>query len=408
MFVLCPYSSIIEAFARLILVCFKRMRMFYGESYIHLKMKHSERKDRRSRARSNSSNSSAAATMSPGSKGHNAPYANTATEAGTTGDVSPLRGKEKIESSQEKNKSKASGTVTKCVTKLLILLENLRSEDMIGKDGYRVLSKLLYDISSLGYQERGLFIQIGGVSKLCLSILAVHPGNSKTTLDTYFSTIKLISTLIRSAMILPSSDGSSRHLTPRISSYFLEFDKVPEGMEIMSLQADDLSTFLNRIYLDDAILIDAADTSLALQHICWSRYGRESGKILEFLGDRIIEFINIHPGQSTNSNANTNSANNPLVFMNYKPFFRVVSELLLGGAVDLQVAFDTIMNSFMKRAELSVTRQTKSDAEFVFSFMKLLYRIGISSQAGQNLVIRSRDMWQSIRSSGRGKSSNYR
>ena len=408
MFVLCPYSSIIEAFARLILVCFKRMRMFYGESYIHLKMKHSERKDRRSRARSNSSNSSAAATMSPGSKGHNAPYANTATEAGTTGDVSPMRGKEKIELSQEKNKSKASGTVTKCVTKLLILLENLRSEDMIGKDGYRVLSKLLYDISSLGYQERGLFIQIGGVSKLCLSILAVHPGNSKTTLDTYFSTIKLISTLIRSAMILPSSDGSSRHLTPRISSYFLEFDKVPEGIEIMSLQADDLSTFLNRIYLDDAILIDAADTSLALQHICWSRYGRESGKILEFLGDRIIEFINIHPGQSTNSNANANSANNPLVFMNYKPFFRVVSELLLGGAVDLQVAFDTIMNSFMKRAELSVTRQTKSDAEFVFSFMKLLYRIGISSQAGQNLVIRSRDMWQSIRSSGRGKSSNYR
>lgn len=147
------------------------------------------------------------------------------------------------------------------------------------------------------------------------------------------------------------------------------------------LAAEDLQAFLNRVFLEDAIATCPAQTSLALQHVCWSCGDREVLKVLDFVVEKISEFA-LNPGG---------------VYLSYRAYFRVLSELLLSGSIDMQLAFDAVVPALLQRAEALVVRQGVNDAEFVYSVLKLLHRLGTCSAAGHACVMGCRDQWKNLR-----------
>ena len=84
------------------------------------------------------------------------------------------------------------------------------------------------------------------------------------------------------------------------------------------------------------IVINPKATSTALQHICWSRQGTESVTILEFVTDKLIECIMTQNG----------------VHILYRAYFHVFSELMLSEAVDLTVAFHSVIPTLLIKVSI--------------------------------------------------------
>lgn len=147
------------------------------------------------------------------------------------------------------------------------------------------------------------------------------------------------------------------------------------------LAAEDLQAFLNRVFLEDAISTCPAQTSLALQHVCWSCGDREVLKVLDFVVEKISELA-LNPGG---------------VYLSYRAYFRVLSELLLSGSIDMQLAFDAVVPALLQRVEALVVRQGVNDAEFIYSVLKLLHRLGTCSASGHACVMGCRDQWKNLR-----------
>ena len=80
-----------------------------------------------------------------------------------------------------------------------------------------------------------------------------------------------------------------------------------------------------------------------------------------------------------------------------RAYFRVLSELLLSGSIEMNLAFDAVMPAMLSRADALVVRQGINDAEFIYSVFKLLHRVGTSSASGHACVMRCRDQWKSLR-----------
>jgi hypothetical protein len=80
----------------------------------------------------------------------------------------------------------------------------------------------------------------------------------------------------------------------------------------------------------------------------------------------------------------------------YRPYFRAISELLLGPAVDPALAFDVIIPVLVKKAEVLAVRQYPNDAEYIYSVLKLLNRIGLTTVKGHTCVLRIKDMWKNV------------
>ena len=95
--------------------------------------------------------------------------------------------------------------------------------------------------------------------------------------------------------------------------------------------------FNNKAFLSEAIAINPKATSSALQHICWSRQGPESITILEFVTDKLIECIMTPNG----------------VHIIYRAYFHVFSELMLTEAVDLTVAFHSVIPTLLIKVSIS-------------------------------------------------------
>jgi len=149
------------------------------------------------------------------------------------------------------------------------------------------------------------------------------------------------------------------------------------------LAAEDLQAFLNRVFLEDAIASCPTQTSLALQHVCWSCGDREVLKVLDFVVEKISEYA-LNPGG---------------VYLSYRSYFRVLSELLLSGSIDILLAFDAVVPTLLQRAEALAVRQGVNDAEFIYSVFKLLHRIGMSSPQGHVCVMSCKDSWCHLRAS---------
>jgi len=157
----------------------------------------------------------------------------------------------------------------------------------------------------------------------------------------------------------------------------------PQGgtQKLPLLAPEDLQAFLNRVYLEDAVAAAPGATSLALQHVIWSCGEREALKLLDFVVEKISEYA-LAPGGAS---------------LLYRPYFRVVSELLLSRAVDVSLAFDAALPTLLSRADALVARQAGNDAEFVYSVCKLLHRVGTASAEGHLCVMRCKEQWAGLR-----------
>jgi len=297
-----------------------------------------------------------------------------------------------------KTASKIPQVTEKLLEKLLILLENFRLEDIVGRDNYKILSGLFLAIADIGYQTRGVLIQKGSVFRIGQSLLAIHPttANARLPSDTFSKSIHIMCILIRSSnMWISSTSDPNRPLSPPpLSPFAYKSESFLAGRYPIDLHHDDLSSFLNRVLLEDAIPVMPLEVSLAIQHISWSRKGKESAKILEFLGEKILEFVNTSPG-----------LNSGTLFNNYKPFFSVLSDVLLNDVIDINLAFDGVLTILWKKAESCSLRPSKYEADFVYSLQKLMLGLGTKTAAAHSRVLKAKSLWGGMVRGNRNKGS---
>ena len=113
----------------------------------------------------------------------------------------------------------------------------------------------------------------------------------------------------------------------------LPHDQLQLHLQHLSLSHQDLSAFLNRVFLEDAANISTAHTALALQHVCWSRGAHESARVLTFLADKVADCAMQTTG----------------VDLAYRPYFRCISELFLSRALDSSFALDSVLPALLAK-----------------------------------------------------------
>lgn len=82
----------------------------------------------------------------------------------------------------------------------------------------------------------------------------------------------------------------------------------------------------------------------------------------------------------------------------YRPYFQVLTDLLLSSGDHLPSTFETFVGSLLQKADSAATRHQASDADFLYWTFKFFHRIGTSSAVGQSIVAKYRDQWKKIRS----------
>jgi hypothetical protein len=273
-------------------------------------------------------------------------------------------------------------------------METMRPEEVVGRDGFRLLSGMLGHVSGLGLEEKVMMIHLGAVRRIVAAMLNINPSvtqvrvidsaisnpnpnpnfnpntkfnfisdhNPKIEASELYHCTDLVSTLVR-ASVIPSSDTreasrtaalhnaspgrflSTPHTLIRSSDLLSPFS-LPELTSLSSetkhllrpsltLAPEDLQAVLNREFLDDSLNISTSLTALALQHICWSRGEQESSHILAFLARKISECTMVVTG----------------VDLSYRPYFRTVSELLLSNAGEVSSTYDAVLSSLISKAD---------------------------------------------------------
>lgn len=126
--------------------------------------------------------------------------------------------------------------------------------------GYRIITALLYQIASMGYEEKEMLLGLGAVYRLVCSMLSINPSISRIPPQEMQCTVDLIALLVRSALIQSSSGGSSSSSTTSAGavptavplSPFLtaearqRVEALGEERGIAKLSSDDRLAFLNK------------------------------------------------------------------------------------------------------------------------------------------------------------------
>jgi ubiquitin C-terminal hydrolase len=394
MFMQCPHEGTIKAFCGFVLTCIKALRSKLKKEYL----------------------SRIPTPHTPGSTGPTPSFSSIIVNNDSNSIVKYINNDDDFDS-----------CVTRFVDKLFMIAEKVTPEDITTGDGYKYLTFLLLQIANLGVEEKFMLIQLGGVNKIVTSVISANPSVTQIPVDELYHSVDLISMLMRST-IIPSSgiDGKPSHppFTPTGPTYTLSpfllpqvltlspathASKSPENPDkfvnpdrskyqekcvnsdksenpdmtvnqdetctctpvIPTLSAIDLQSFLNGVYLEDALNISSSQTALAIQHVCWSRGPNETKKILMFLTNKIKDCTVIVTG----------------VDLSYRPYFRTCSEVLLGDFIDVGV-YESVLHALLSTADAIVSRQCPNDAEFLYAVMKLLHRIGTRSVEGHQCVQR--------------------
>lgn len=266
---------------------------------------------------------------------------------------------------------------TEIIKELLdALLHLTQSSDVrfsMGKEAFRILNYLLNQVAALGRDYVDLLLSVGSIHRLVSAMLTINPSVNRIPLDELSACIDLISLLVRSAVIR-SNIISDTAMPPQIPTQWSPF---MTSQSDFVLSPQDLGAFINRIFLEDAISTGATNICSAIQHVCWSLDHKEASKILVFLCEKI-----------------TDSGMSPTgVNLAYRPFFRILSELLLSQAVDINLPFETVIPQLLQKADFLVCRQYINDSELVYSILKLLHRIGSASKTGHSCVMRIKHLW---------------
>lgn len=291
--------------------------------------------------------------------------------------------------------SRYKSSVTRLVDKLLLITEKMQPEDAVGREGFRSVTGLLLNIAQQGFEEKQMMMGVGALYRLVSGMMGINPSVNRIPGDEVALCAELVSTLIRSAIILPPEKmpaGTAPTTTPQTSAPDPAADRspfmTPEASNALDsakskhlyLTTEDLQVFLNRIYLEESIPLCTVSTSAALQHVCWSRGGKEALKILEFVAEKVSECAMQQGGVS----------------LAYRSYFKAVSELLLGPAVNIALAFEHVIPSLIHKAESLCVRQAQNDSEFIYSVLKLLHRLGCSDAKAHACVMRVRDLWRTL------------
>jgi ubiquitin C-terminal hydrolase len=413
MFLQCPHGNTVKAFSRLLLTCIKVLRPTGKDKYV---VDAPVDADGAGRTPDEShEKKEGMETKGDGNDGDEG--------GGNEGEVDGLDGVAAFADAVHECAPGAPGTavaslssVARLFQKLLLLLERLRAEDVVTKDGYKMLSSLLLQVASLGLEEKAALLRLGAVRCLVHSLLTVNPSATQIAADEVFCTTDLAALLVRAAFV-PRSGGavgggrgivSPRGLVnrPDSASAFVRSEGAPDAdvplspfllPEVLALPPDqarrhvqqlqlsygDLSAYLSRVFLEDAVTTSTAQTAQALQHVCWSRGPHEAARVVAFLAEKVSECAMQTTG----------------VDLAYRPYFRCVSELLLSRALgsDSSFAFDSVLPALLAKADVLVGRQCPNDADYVYAVMKLLHRLGTSGGDGHRHVLRLRELWKAVK-----------
>ena len=415
LFVLCRNKHVTQSFGKFLLMCLKLLRQDNKSDYLR------------------SVRITTAEELSIGTESYGPPPA---TRRRSKSDTS-------IDLSASEQYSTISkdlvNPVAKFVNRLLSICEKYRPEDVTKSEGYRTLTALLLSFTNFGYEEKALMVFLGTTYRLVCSMLILNPSITLVPIEECFNCIEIIGTVMRCCVIgadSPQTPGgrSKTNVCDDIETP-IKFDGINKSnynndeispfahvelkyaiQQITSstpinksntyvpyLQMNDLQAFLNKIFLEDAILINVITMSQALQHVCWCLGGRETLKICDFLCEKVLDCTSFKStvSMSENSavaNAPNNSGNTVEVFtsLSYRTYFRAISDIILGNAVDVVLVFNNVVPKLIEKANQLTFRQNRNDSEFIYAVNKLLFRIGISSQNGHSCVLHLKDSYKNL------------
>jgi hypothetical protein len=284
----------------------------------------------------------------------------------------------------------------------------MRAEHAMLNSGYQYLTWILLQFAYFGIRERILLISLGSIYRVICSILTFNPSVTKLSRDECRNATDLLAFLIRSAVIPNRSYSQVQQLntSPAYASLKLlnELDGLaqspflhPDSVQYLNknsndeipgelpiLCEDDIHALQNRIFLDEAVITESnVNIFSALQHICWSRGNIETIKILEYFTEKLGDCCMV-------------SGNNGIL-PEYRLYFRAVSDILLGPAIDPVLVFDKIVPSLLDKATMLAERLHGKDPEFIYSVFKLLHRVGTSNESSHACVVSIRNMVRTTR-----------
>lgn len=123
------------------------------------------------------------------------------------------------------------------------------------------------------------------------------------------------------------------------------------------LAQENIQTFLNGIFLDDALHIRSANVTSALQHLCFSRGGKETIKLCEYLVDRIDEAISINGNSHSSAQSNQQDRSNFYAIslpdsQLYRPYFKTLADLFTEQVVELDAVFNLTMSPLIQKVTI--------------------------------------------------------
>eukprot|EP00981_Chlorochromonas_danica_P000419 scaffold96_cov167-Ochromonas_danica.AAC.26 len=223
---------------------------------------------------------------------------------------------------------------------------------------------VLTNVAGLGDEEKYFLLRLGTIQRVVDVFLRLESLVNTTLPDAIrIPCIELICGIVKSA--------AAPAISPSEEVIMVNDRKA-------SLSSDDLQTFLNRVFLEKAILLCSLEMSMALQHLCLVLPAKDGQRIIEFVFDKV--------GDLTSQPSGTHPF--------YRAYFRVLSEILLGSD-DVSI-HQGVINKLANKAFHLSQRNSAGDAEFVYSATKLLHRLGISSASGHASVLKVRDFWKDI------------
>ncbi len=366
----CPNNQTIKGFSKLILCCLKVLRPLHEHIYLQ---KHSIQDDSFS------------------------------AEASSTTDINPS-----ITDQKRSQGDRSISSVSKFINKLLSVTELMRAENAMLNQGYQQVTWILLQFAYFGIGERILLISLGSIYRIICSILTFNPSVTKLSRDECRNATDLLAFLIRTSIIpnrsyaptqqfnhtqafaslklLNEQDGLalSPFLHPDSIQYLNPNSNNESHGELPVLCDDDIHAIQNRIFLDEAVITESnINIFSALQHICWSRGNVETIKILEYFTEKL--------GDCCMVNGTTG------ITAEYRLYFRAVSDVLLGPAIDPVLVFDKIIPSLLDKSVMLAERLHGKDPEFIYSVFKLLHRVGTSNESSHACVVSIRNMVRTAR-----------
>ena len=366
----CPNNQAIKGFTKLILCCLRTVRPLHEHIYLHT---------------------------------YNTQVDSISTTAASNTGITPS-----ITDHKRSQGDKSISSVSKFINELLSVTELMRAENAMLNHGYQQVTSILLQFAYFGIEERILLISLGSIYRIICSILTLNPSVTKLSRDECRNSTDLLAFLIRTSVIpnrnyapvqqlnynqvfaslksLNEQDGLalSPFLHPDSIQHLNSKSNNESHGELPILCDDDVYAMQNRIFLDEAVLTESnVNIFSALQHICWSRGNVETIKILEYFSEKL--------GDCCMVNGTTG------IMQEYRVYFRAVSDILLGPAIDPVLVFDKIIPSLLDKAMMLAERLHGKDPEFIYSVFKLLHRVGTSNESSHACVVSIRNMVRTTR-----------